>query len=56
VDRDTLRAAAKAAHLADDQELDEILPHQQASASPVERGDLPAEGDGAPDNEVDVGG
>ncbi|MFI9582986.1 hypothetical protein ACIHCQ_14320 [Streptomyces sp. NPDC052236] len=56
VDRDTLRAAAKAARPADDQELDELLPEQQAPASPVERGDLPPEGDGAPNNDVGAGG
>ncbi|WP_327322833.1 hypothetical protein OG735_10310 [Streptomyces sp. NBC_01210] len=55
VDRDTLRRAAKAARHADDRELDEILP-QQVPTAPVERGDLPPVGDGAPNNDVGVGG
>lgn len=56
VDRHTLRSAAQAAHPADDRELDEILPEKTAPASPVERGDLPPVGDGAPNNDVGVGG
>lgn len=56
VDRDTLRGAAKATHPADDRELDEILPEKADPAEPVERGDLPPEGDGAPNNDVDAGG
>ncbi|MCX5399646.1 hypothetical protein [Streptomyces sp. NBC_00102] len=57
-DRDTLRAAADAAHLADDAELDEILPPlgQAPGSQPIERGDLPPEGDGAPNNEVGASG
>ncbi|MQY10044.1 hypothetical protein SRB5_01480 [Streptomyces sp. RB5] len=56
VDRDTLREAARAAHPASDAELDEVLPQRRDGGGPVERGDLPAEGDGAPDNGVGVGG
>lgn len=56
VDRDTLRSAAQAAHPADDRELDEVLPEKTAPASPVGRGDLPPVGDGAPNNDVGVGG
>ncbi|MCX4822250.1 hypothetical protein OG883_20640 [Streptomyces sp. NBC_01142] len=56
LDRDTLRSAAKATHPADDRELDEILPEKTAPAAPVERGDLPPVGDGAPNNDVGAGG
>ncbi|WP_328719499.1 hypothetical protein OHT52_08365 [Streptomyces sp. NBC_00247] len=57
-DRDTLRAAADAAHLADDAELDTVLPPlgQAPGSQPIERGDLPPEGDGAPDNHVGASG
>ncbi|MEU5372177.1 hypothetical protein ABZ362_24915 [Streptomyces sp. NPDC005951] len=58
VDRPTLRAAARAAHRADDYELDQVLPPagEGGGRAPVERGDLPPEGDGAPDNEVGASG
>lgn len=67
VDRATLRSAAQAAHRADDHELDQVLPPADEAAGrqpveeaparqPVERGDLPPEGDGAPNNNVGVGG
>ncbi|MGW1464814.1 hypothetical protein ACWCPT_10775 [Streptomyces sp. NPDC002308] len=58
VDRATLREAAEAAHLADDAELDRILPPlgQAPGSQPIQRGDLPPEGDGAPNNEVGVSG
>ncbi|MEU2153499.1 hypothetical protein ABZ532_00500 [Streptomyces sp. NPDC019396] len=57
VDREVLRAALISAHRADDRELDALLPEEPArSAAPVERGDLPPVGDGAPDNEVNAGG
>ncbi|MEE1757315.1 hypothetical protein [Streptomyces sp. SP18CS02] len=56
VSRDVLRAAAGSAHRADDRELDEVLPEHTAPAGPVERGDLPPVGDGAPDNGVGAGG
>jgi hypothetical protein len=58
VNRDTLRRAAESAHRADDQELDAVLPELGADSTgrPVERGDLPPVGDGAPDNGVGVSG
>ncbi|MFE9695575.1 hypothetical protein [Streptomyces sp. NPDC006270] len=67
VDRATLRSAARAAHRADDHELDRVLPPaedapgQQPSGEgsgrqPVERGDLPPVGDGAPNNDVGTSG
>ncbi|MFJ3596244.1 hypothetical protein ACIPRU_06945 [Streptomyces sp. NPDC090126] len=58
VDRATLRAAARAAHRADDRELDQVLPpaREGAGQQPVERGDLPPVGDGAPGNEVGASG
>ncbi|MFI6143198.1 hypothetical protein ACIBCC_33995 [Streptomyces griseus] len=58
VDRATLRSAARAAHLADDHELDQVLPPADGDSGrrPVERGDLPPEGDGAPDNGVGASG
>ncbi|MFH9495385.1 hypothetical protein ACH4L9_07925 [Streptomyces globisporus] len=58
VDRATLRAAARAAHRADDYELDRVLPPagEAAGRQPLERGDLPPEGDGAPNNEVGASG
>lgn len=59
VSRATLRKAARAAHHAGDRELDALLPELPAvpdRTTPVERGDLPSSGDGAPNNEVGVGG
>ncbi|MFE7412223.1 hypothetical protein [Streptomyces laurentii] len=57
VRKDLLRAAAEHAHRADDRELDGVLPEKPAGGwQPVERGDLPPVGDGAPDNSVGVGG
>ncbi|MFI8268557.1 hypothetical protein [Streptomyces rubiginosohelvolus] len=58
VDRATLRAAARAAHRADDYELDQVLPPagEGAGRQPVERGDLPPVGDGAPNNDVGTSG
>ncbi len=58
VDRATLRSAAPAAHRADDHELDRVLPPagDGTGQQPVERGDLPPVGDGAPDNEVGASG
>ncbi|MEI7034589.1 hypothetical protein [Streptomyces pratensis] len=58
VDRATLRKAALAAHRADDHELDQILPPtaDAPAQQPVERGDLPPVGDGAPDNGVGASG
>lgn len=57
VDRATLRKAAEAAHTASDAELDAVLPPKQSSGGqPVERGDLPPVGDGAPNNKVGATG
>ncbi|MFF7363342.1 hypothetical protein [Streptomyces sp. NPDC008125] len=58
VDRATLREAAEAAHRADDAELDRILPSlgQAPGSQPIQRGDLPPEGDGAPNNGVGASG
>jgi hypothetical protein len=58
VERDVLREAAEAAHLADNSELDEVLPQAEdiGGQTPVERGDLPPAGDGAPNNEVGASG
>lgn len=58
VDRATLRSSARAAHRADDYELDQVLPpaEEASGRQPVERGDLPPEGDGAPNNEVGASG
>ncbi|MER6325143.1 hypothetical protein [Streptomyces coelicoflavus] len=57
VPRDVLRAAALAAERPDAAETDRLLPSAEpAPATPVERGDLPPFGDGAPDNHVDEGG
>ncbi|GGZ31982.1 hypothetical protein [Streptomyces poonensis] len=55
VDRDVLRAAAEAVRRPTDEEAARILP-SPAAGEPVERGDLPPEGDGAPNNDVGVGG
>ncbi|GHG62104.1 hypothetical protein [Streptomyces griseocarneus] len=52
VDRATLRKAADAAHAASDAELDAVLPPRQGDGGqPVQRGDLPPVGDGAPRND-----
>lgn len=57
VDRDTLRGAAERAHRASDAELDAVLPERGPGAGePVERGDLPPVGDGAPRNDVGASG
>ncbi|GGV01262.1 hypothetical protein [Streptomyces spectabilis] len=58
VDRAALRAAAETAHRADDRELDATLPEQAdpevlppdggGTGLPADRGDLPPNGDGAP--------
>lgn len=54
--RTVLRAAALAVHRPSAAELTALVPTAPASAEPVERGDLPSTGDGAPDNSVGVGG
>ncbi|MCF2435180.1 hypothetical protein LV779_13470 [Streptomyces thinghirensis] len=57
VPRDVLREAALGAHRPDASEAAALLPSAEpAPSAPVERGDLPSFGDGAPDNNVDVGG
>ncbi|MEV5342009.1 hypothetical protein AB0K93_26515 [Streptomyces sp. NPDC052676] len=56
VPREVLREAALGAHRPTAGELDTLLPEGRGGAEPVERGDLPPVGDGAPDNEVDAGG
>ncbi|MEU2280778.1 hypothetical protein ABZ614_02200 [Streptomyces sp. NPDC013178] len=56
VPRDVLREAAEKVHRPSADELDTLLPPAPAGGEPVERGDLPPEGDGAPDNNVDAGG
>ncbi|MEV5886091.1 hypothetical protein AB0L74_25820 [Streptomyces sp. NPDC052020] len=58
VPRDVLRAAARAAHRPGAAEAAALLPpvSPAATAPPVERGDLPPFGDGAPRNDVGAGG
>ncbi|MEV0847404.1 hypothetical protein AB0J21_16310 [Streptomyces sp. NPDC049954] len=56
VSRALLRDAVRAAHRADPAELDRTLPTATAFPAPVERGDLPPVGDGAPLNEVGASG
>ncbi|ARX86333.1 hypothetical protein SMD44_05804 [Streptomyces alboflavus] len=56
VDRDTLRAAAEKAHRADAAELDAVLPMKTSPTAPVERGDIPRDGDGAPQDPPGAGG
>ncbi|MEG3626889.1 hypothetical protein [Streptomyces poriticola] len=58
VPRDVLRSAAEAAHRPDPAEAESALPPADPAATepPVERGDLPRYGDGAPNNDVGVGG
>lgn len=55
VDREALRAAAEAARRPTRAELDFLLPPPH-HGEPVERGDLPPVGDGAPNNDVGPGG
>ncbi|WP_433548361.1 hypothetical protein ACQPZG_27350 [Streptomyces sp. CA-294286] len=70
VPRDVVKTAAQKAHHASPQEMDAVLPKVRAEADggagseapsgsgggPVERGDLPPVGDGAPRNDVGVSG
>jgi hypothetical protein len=51
-----LRTAADAVHRPTPAELFALLPPVPAATAPVERGDLPSYGDGAPDNSVGQGG
>lgn len=58
LDRAVLRKAAKATHHPDAAELTALLPPapEGTATEPVERGDLPPVGDGAPNNEVGASG
>ncbi|WP_077797860.1 hypothetical protein [Streptomyces sp. JHA26] len=57
VPREVLDRAAEAVHRPDAAEAAATLPSPRpAATAPVERGDLPPFGDGAPDNSVDMGG
>ncbi|MFI2415342.1 hypothetical protein [Streptomyces sp. NPDC018947] len=57
VPRDVLRRAAVSVHRPDAAEAAATLPSPRPGATvPVERGDLPPAGDGAPDNHLDAGG
>ncbi|MFH9662078.1 membrane lipoprotein [Streptomyces sp. NPDC017248] len=51
-----LRRAADAVHRPAPTELAGLLPPPRTATAPVERGDLPPYGDGAPDNSVGEGG
>ncbi|MFI2432836.1 hypothetical protein [Streptomyces sp. NPDC018693] len=53
---DALRTAADNVHRPTAEELNTLLPPAAQGGEPVERGDLPPVGDGAPDNDVNVGG
>ncbi|WP_327400446.1 hypothetical protein OG194_09680 [Streptomyces sp. NBC_01288] len=55
VTREVLRKSARSLRRPYKSELPVILPPAR-TAAPVERGDLPTSGDGAPDNEVGKGG
>ncbi|MDL2080310.1 hypothetical protein QNN03_28085 [Streptomyces sp. GXMU-J15] len=60
ISRDVLREAAEAVHRPSDAELDTLLPpageRGGGGSEPVERGDLPATGDGAPLNDQNATG
>jgi hypothetical protein len=56
VSREVLRHTALGAHRPGAGELDALLPEAPEGAEPVERGDLPPAGDGAPDNSVGASG
>ncbi|GAA2196255.1 membrane protein [Streptomyces bangladeshensis] len=53
---DVLRRAADAVHRPTPAELAALLPPAPTATAPVQRGDLPSYGDGAPDNSVGQGG
>ncbi|MBL1103610.1 membrane lipoprotein [Streptomyces sp. 5-8] len=53
---DVVREAADAVHRPSPAELAGFLPPAPTATAPVERGDLPSYGDGAPDNSVGEGG
>ncbi len=56
VDGDRLREIAESVHVPNEGELGRLFAGVPVPDEPVERGDLPAEGDGAPDNSVGAGG
>ncbi len=56
VDGDRLREIADTVHVPSEGELSRLFAELRAPDGPTERGDLPAEGDGAPDNSVGEGG
>lgn len=56
VDAAKLREVAESVHVPNEGELDRLFADVQVPQEPVERGDLPAVGDGAPDNSVGAGG
>ncbi|MFI0038067.1 hypothetical protein ACH4NS_21630 [Streptomyces mutabilis] len=56
VSRAVLRDATGDVHRPDAAEAAATLPSPRPDTTPVERGDLPEFGDGAPDNSVDIGG
>ena len=56
VDGGRLREIAETVHVPSEGELSRLFAELPAPDGPVERGDLPAEGDGAPDNSVGAGG
>ncbi|MFJ5302536.1 hypothetical protein [Streptomyces sp. NPDC088350] len=56
VTRAVLRTAARSVRRPYASELTVILPPARAATAPVKRGDLPPNGDGAPNNEVGTGG
>lgn len=56
VDGARLRAVAESVHVPSEGELSRLFAGLPVPEAPIERGDLPAEGDGAPDNSVGAGG
>lgn len=56
VDGDRLREIGDTVHVPSEGELSRLFAELKAPDGPTERGDLPAKGDGAPDNSVGEGG
>lgn len=56
VDPATMRAAARAIRVPRADELDDLFAGAAIAEAPVERGDLPPDGDGAPLNPIGIGG
>lgn len=56
VDGGRLREIAETVHVPSEGELSRLFAELPVPDGPTERGDLPAEGDGAPDNSVGPGG